>query len=70
MTKFLVVIISLIMAVFIVVVLLPTPNIAGAGTAMMCIMIFLTVFFKVIIEFVLSKRRKRIADHRDDKHDR
>ena len=61
-----VLIVSAIMDGIIVGVLLPPPNIAGAGTVTMCVMIFLTVGLKAIIDFLLRKRRKRIANRRDD----
>jgi hypothetical protein len=61
-----VLIFSAILAGIIVGLLLPPPNIAGAGAVTMCVMIFLTVAFKAIIEFLLSKRRKRIANRRDN----
>jgi hypothetical protein len=65
MPKPVIFIVSAILAAVIVGVLLPAPNIAGAGTAMMCLMIFLTVAFKVIIEFVLRRRGKK---HDKDGH--
>jgi len=63
-----VLIVSAILAGILVGLFLPSPNTAGAGTVMMCAMLFLTIAFKAIIEFFLSKRRNRIANRRDDQN--
>jgi len=44
--------------------LFPTPNAVGGGEAKMFVLIFLTVGFKVLIEYFLNRRRKK----REDKH--
>jgi hypothetical protein len=43
--------------------LFPTPNVVGGGEAKMCLLIFMTVGFKVVIEYFLGRRRKK----RDEK---
>jgi Flp pilus assembly protein protease CpaA len=47
--------------------LFPTPNALGGGEAKMFVLIFLTVGFKVVIEFFLNRRRKKRADKHVDK---
>lgn len=39
--------------------LFPTPNIVGGGEGKMFLLIFLTVGFKVLIEFVLNRRKRK-----------
>ena len=57
--KLIILIISLALAYIFAEGLFPTPNIVGGGEGKMFLLIFMTVGFKVVIEFVLSKRRKR-----------
>jgi hypothetical protein len=49
---------SLVLALFIVGGLVPTPNTVGGGAAIMCVLIVLTAFFKATIEYWLKRRKK------------
>ena len=46
--------------------LFPTPNVVGGGEGKMFLLIFLSVGFRVVIEFSLSRlKRKKEAKHVD-----
>ncbi len=57
--KLIILIISFVLAYIFAEGLFPTPNVVGGGEGKMFLLIFMTVGFKVIIEFVLNKRKKR-----------
>jgi Flp pilus assembly protein protease CpaA len=57
--KLIILIISFALAYIFAEGLFPTPNVVGGGEAKMFLLIFLTVGFKVVIEFILNRRRKK-----------
>ena len=63
--RYIVLIISGLLAYVVSEWLFPTPNVVGGGGAKMCLLILLIVVFKATIEYFLSRRRKK----KDVKHD-
>jgi len=65
--KYIVLIISCVLAYIISEWLFPTPNVVGGGGANMCLLIFMIVVFKATIEYFLSRRRKKMEQRQNDK---
>jgi len=65
--KLIVLIVSFVLAYIFGEGLFSTPNAVGGGETKMFILIFFTVGFKVIIEYVLGKWKKRRAEKHADK---
>jgi hypothetical protein len=52
--------VSFVLALIVAEMVFPTPNAVGGGSAKMFLLIFFTVGFKVVIEFWVERRRRKL----------